>query len=85
MASAAVQVSQLQPIPDDPAERLSLAAKAYVDLRKAEAEVTRIESILVQGEFAARRAGLSRADQFKAWTRKNDAENVLRACLGVQA
>lgn len=83
MASAASQ--SLPTIPADPAERLALAAQAYGELKRAETDVARIDSILAQGELAARRHNLSRADQFKAWGRKVDAERVLVACLGAQA
>lgn len=83
MASTAKQY--LPTVPADPAERLAVAAQAYGDLKRAETEVARIDVILAQGELAARRHNLSRADQFKAWSRQVDAARLLAACLGVQS
>lgn len=85
MATAAQVLLPLasQPIPADASERLALAAKAYAELKRAETEVARIEGILGQGEFSARRQG--RASQFLAWARKVDAEKLLTACLEVGA
>lgn len=70
-----------QPIPADAGERIALAHKSWLALEKAKAEVERVESILRQGEFAARRHNLSRADQFAAVTREVEARKLLVACL----
>lgn len=71
----------VQPIPADPGERIALAWQAWLELEKAGTDLDHVENILRLGEFAAKRHNLSRSDQFRAFTRKTDARNLLIACL----
>jgi hypothetical protein len=86
MGLGALQAAPPERQPDaanDSEHRLEIARAAYVVMKRAQSDLDQAEEVLRQGNLVAAARGISRADQFAAYTKKVEAQKLLERALGV--